>query len=730
MFPRQSMHFARGNCGHLKAKWDTHLSCLTCNSCTRISPCYICSSWTEKVWNLAERRRLHATRKSVMTQKRKQKKSKKSKKSQSDMSDNGTVDGSTAPHSFTARGRTHQGGSLADLESDRALSPPVTSHRSSSHQSLSHWATYLRSSSHRSSSRRSTSHQSTSQPVTSQPGTSRLGSSQPGIGLQSFAYDLQIPPGYIPINVPVQSYAPSISSHISHGSVHRLSNVLIPGYERSDRLELPNPASSSRQIIPLEPDFSQVSDPSEPPISNDLSISRPSRKDQSKREHKSKKRRRHRSSSSSISTSRSDSLSSSQRKKNSKRSKHSHKKRRRRSMTPSSSSNSSQSQLDIGRYTRAHKSPQVVQTPTLIQPEETNFSPVTNQPINYDQIQRNLTQQNKGSDSETESEVWSFDRAINEVFRLLPPEFCPKTQQDQAPLKPLSGIEQLMESRSTPLLVLPQSKLVQNTTKYIQNRLESDKCSRDWICPQSLVSALAPTKFYKSQNQYLPTDNIPQLEADASLLDISSKGRASIPLKNLEAWERKARKLVAINSHADLFSSAAFLLLQQESMSVAALSRLLDAVAKSIKHATAMSTLLTTELFQARRDAALASSKLLLDNSTYELRNAPINSKSLFDGRIKEIAKSNFEAQQQRFLASTSIQSQSHSYKPPSQSRAFKIPKYPAKQTTSRPKPTQSYRSKNIPQSSSSHIKKDNIKRTGNIRQFPSSKPASSSARL
>ena len=154
------MHFARGNCGHLKAKWDTHLSCLTCNSCTRISPCYICSSWTEKVWNPAERRRLHATRKSVMTQKRKQKKSKKSKKSQSDMSDNGTVDRSTAPHSFTARGRTHQGGSLADLESDRALSPPVN--QSISHQSSSHWATYLCSSSHRSSSRQSASHQSTS----------------------------------------------------------------------------------------------------------------------------------------------------------------------------------------------------------------------------------------------------------------------------------------------------------------------------------------------------------------------------------------------------------------------------------------------------------------------------------------------------------------------------------------------------------------------------------------
>ena len=178
------MHFARGNCGHLKAKWDTHLSCLTCNSCTRISPCYICSSWTEKVWNLAERRRLHATRKSVMTQKRKQKKSKKSKKSQSDISDNGTVDGSTAPHSFTGRGRTHQGGSLADLESDRALSPPVTSQPVTSqpvtsHQSSSHWATYLCSSSRQSTSHQSTSHQSTSHQSTRHQST-RLQSTRHG----------------------------------------------------------------------------------------------------------------------------------------------------------------------------------------------------------------------------------------------------------------------------------------------------------------------------------------------------------------------------------------------------------------------------------------------------------------------------------------------------------------------------------------------------------------------
>ena len=160
-------------------------------------------------------------------------------------------------------------------------------------------------------------------------------------------------------------------------------------------------------------------------------------------------------------------------------------------------------------------------------------------------------------------------------------------------------------------------------------------------------------EILQSQNQYFPTENVPQLEFEAFLLDISSR-RYSVPVRNLEYWEKTAHKLVAINSHIDLFSSAAYLCLQQESMSVNALSRLFEAVAKSIKPATAMSDILATELFQARRDAAIATSKLLMDNSIHELRNAPINSRQMFDNRIKEVAKANYEVQQQRFLASSS----------------------------------------------------------------------------
>ena len=72
-------------------------------------------------------------------------------------------------------------------------------------------------------------------------------------------------------------------------------------------------------------------------------------------------------------------------------------------MTPSSSSNTTQSQIDISRYKRANKSPQVVQTPAPIQPKEPSFNPVNTQPISIDEFHPNLPQMNRESDSETET---------------------------------------------------------------------------------------------------------------------------------------------------------------------------------------------------------------------------------------------------------------------------------------------------------------------------------------
>ena len=98
-----------------------------------------------------------------------------------------------------------------------------------------------------------------------------------------------------------------------------------------------------------------------------------------------------------------------------------------------------------------------------------------------------------------------------------------------------------------------------------------------------------------------------------------------------------------------------------------------------------MSTILATENFQTRCDAVLVTSKILLDNSNHELQNAPINSKTLFGNKMKEVVKGNFEAQQQRFLATSSIattiqQQLKVTYPAPP---VFKKPKQPTK--SSRP---------------------------------------------
>ena len=75
--------------------------------------------------------------------------------------------------------------------------------------------------------------------------------------------------------------------------------------------------------------------------------------------------------------------------------------------------------------------------------------------------------------------------------------------------------------------------------------------------------------------------------------------------------------------------------MQQQTMSVPALSRLIETVAKSIKHVTAMSTILATEIL-SRRDAVLAMSKILLDNSNHELLNTPTNSKPYLVTKLRK----------------------------------------------------------------------------------------------
>ena len=94
---------------------------------------------------------------------------------------------------------------------------------------------------------------------------------------------------------------------------------------------------------------------------------------------------------------------------------------------------------DYGRYQRSRYSPQAVQNPQVLQPEEIPTVQTMTSELT-------IPRPSRDSGSDIEIETCSFDRAINEVFRLLPPELCPRSTLEHTPARPLSGIERLMVS--------------------------------------------------------------------------------------------------------------------------------------------------------------------------------------------------------------------------------------------------------------------------------------------
>ena len=208
----------------------------------------------------------------------------------------------------------------------------------------------------------------------------------------------------------------------------------------------------------------------------------------------------------------------------------------------------------------------------------------------------------------------SYAEIIRKVTKILPPNINPRKQEEKGPVKPKSGIEALSpELTVREDIALPQSPLVLSTVNYIQSEVKDPKAG--WMAPPKMETFLAPSKYYKTYGETLATSSLPKLDSDASRLDISNPSSFTMSSKNLDAIEKQVRSPVAINSHADLFSSAAFQSLSSEDMDSAHLSRFLQAVAKSICHSVGLSVLIAAELTQTRKEAVISTSKILTEES-------------------------------------------------------------------------------------------------------------------
>ena len=100
---------------------------------------------------------------------------------------------------------------------------------------------------------------------------------------------------------------------------------------------------------------------------------------------------------------------------------------------------------------------------------------------------------------------------------------------------------------------------------------------------------------------------------------------------------------MAISSHCDFFGSAAFQALCAEHVDPDVLHSLLLAVNRSAKHIMALGLSMSAVLLHQCRNAALNTSNLLLSHNKDSLRAAPLNSSSLFGGKIEEVFRANLD---------------------------------------------------------------------------------------
>ena len=142
--------------------------------------------------------------------------------------------------------------------------------------------------------------------------------------------------------------------------------------------------------------------------------------------------------------------------------------------------------------------------------------------------------------------------------------------------------------------------------------------------------------------------------------------------------ERQAWNMVTINSYADLFTAVSVKALESDNLDAPMLKRLLSSIVSCLKHSSSMAVILTVELLQARREAAIQRSKILTEATKNKLCSVPIYSEFLFGGQVAALQKSNSESQQQSFIASSVTQSSQAS------SSWFKSPKHPNKSSDHR----------------------------------------------
>ena len=244
-----------------------------------------------------------------------------------------------------------------------------------------------------------------------------------------------------------------------------------------------------------------------------------------------------------------------------------------------------------------------------------------------------------GGDGEEETaHYFTFAKAVNEVFRFLPEEVCPRIPSTSS--KKFEGFLDAAAGLETHApMHLPMPPLVDSLVSSIEESGSRAEASA-WSVPRSVLSSNLRFnwKAYQFSRESFPL-TVPPLDEDASRLGLKAPSSLKVPSKSMTKWETRARQLLGICSYNNAFVGALHQALKEDQAPVVSIQMLLEALNQSSRHASAVSLSLAAELLQARREDTLASCSSISDNGKRKLRSAPLASKTLFGGLVSEVAE-------------------------------------------------------------------------------------------
>lgn len=227
---------------------------------------------------------------------------------------------------------------------------------------------------------------------------------------------------------------------------------------------------------------------------------------------------------------------------------------------------------------------------------------------------------------------------IEEIFRLIPENTCPRPLQDESTRLQRSSIDSLQGQQHSNFRKLPLSSSIQSliqANNETVGRIGTDS-KRKFLSLYNFPGK-CQAKFYKTHDNKLPIKEA-QKETDLSSLNLFINNQVSVPKSGLENNEVLSKFLLNILSFLDFNIQSMYHALNK-GQDLSVFKRMLTSASRATQDASAVATAVFSNTVLCRRDGVLSTNKFLSPKYATSLRSQPVNSEFLFNYQISKVVE-------------------------------------------------------------------------------------------